>query len=96
MLNVVGGLAIMATSIIQIFLLSSSGQTIGKKIFKIRIVRVDTNTNGGFSKNFILREFINTAFCIIVIYAIADIICIFRKDRRCVHDLIAGTKVIRA
>ncbi len=26
---------------------------------------------------------------------ISDVLFIFRKDRRCVHDLIAGTQVVR-
>lgn len=28
--------------------------------------------------------------------SLIDVLFIFRKDRRCVHDLIAGTQVMRA
>jgi hypothetical protein len=32
--------------------------------------------------------------CIGFFYALADILFIFRDDRRCIHDLIASTTVI--
>jgi uncharacterized RDD family membrane protein YckC len=33
--------------------------------------------------------------CIGPFYSLADILCIFREDRRCLHDHIAGTKVVQ-
>jgi uncharacterized RDD family membrane protein YckC len=94
-LKTLAGLSIMAISLTQMVMLGISGQTIGKKIFKIKIVKVDTNTNGGFIRNFILRHFLSTILYGTVIYGIADIACIARKDGRCVHDFIAGTKVVK-
>lgn len=28
------------------------------------------------------------------LFAVIDTLCIFWEDRRCIHDLIAGTKVV--
>ncbi len=33
---------------------------------------------------------------VIQLFGMIDALFIFRRDRRCVHDLIAGTKVVRA
>jgi hypothetical protein len=95
-LKVIGGLLLLALSITQLVLLSNDGQSIGKKILKIKIVKVDTNTNGGFVKNYLIRTFLNSILYVTVIYGIVDMISIIRKDRRCIHDLMAGTKVVKA
>jgi uncharacterized RDD family membrane protein YckC len=29
-------------------------------------------------------------------FSLVDVQCIFREDRRCVHDLLAGTRVVTA
>ncbi|WP_185650488.1 RDD family protein [Clostridium sp. DJ247] len=94
-IKIVGSILMFVITITQIALLSVSGQTIGKKILKIKIVKAHTNTNGGFIRNYLVRSFLNLILYGTVIYGIIDIISIVRKDRRCVHDLIAGTKVVK-
>lgn len=94
------GLAGLAT--IQMYLLSTQGQTVGKKILNIRIVKFDTGENGGFAINVGMRGIVNGIIGIIPIYflglfpfySLLDALFIFRNDRRCIHDLLAGTKVI--
>ncbi len=78
----------------QIYLLSNFGQTIGKQMMNIRIVKMDTGENGGFMTNVGMRAVVNGIIGIIPFYSLIDILFIFREDRRRIHDMIAGTKVI--
>lgn len=90
---------ILVYMVIQGFLLSRSGQSIGKKIAGTRVVRVD-GSPAGFVGAFLMRSIVaylpNLIPLVNFFYGIVDICFIFRADRRCIHDLIAGTKVIRA
>ena len=81
---------------LQSVLLVRDGQTIGKKWLNIRIVKVDTAKNGGFVTNVLLRAIVNglLAYPTLGIYLLIDILLIFREDKRCIHDLIAGTQVV--
>ncbi len=88
--------AVLALAVYQIYLLHTEGQTIGKRTMNIRIVEFDGGENGGFVRNFLLREFVNGLLAFIPFYAIVDILFIFRDDQRCIHDHIAGTKVVKA
>ena len=49
------GLYILVVLLTQAIFLSISGQTIGKKIEKIKIVRKRDGQNGGFMNNVLLR-----------------------------------------
>ena len=82
--------------VLQCVLLTQSGQTIGKKALRIRIVKVDTGENGGFVPNVLLRMIVNGIISWVTcgVYGIVDTLFIFREDRRCIHDLIAGTHVV--
>jgi uncharacterized RDD family membrane protein YckC len=94
------GLAMLILLIVQIYLLVTRGQTIGKKIVKVKIVAFETGQNAGFTKVILLRGFVNGLIgCVPVvggIYSLVDVLFIFRADRRCIHDLLAGTKVVKA
>lgn len=91
-----GLLAFAAIFIFQIVLLTKDGQTLGKKALNIRIVKVDTGQNGGFVSNVLLRVVVNGLLGFIPLYGLVDPLFIFRADRRCIHDFIAGTQVIEA
>lgn len=76
--------------------LSINGQTIGKWLMKVKIVRVETGAEGGFIHNFLLRTFANYMIgSIVPFYGLADIMFIFSKEARCIHDRLASTQVIR-
>ena len=90
------GLSIIGIFLYQLMLLSRDGQTLGKKAVGIRIVKKDTGENGGFVSNVLLRIIVNGLLGIIPLYGLVDILFIFREDRRCIHDMIAGTVVVRA
>ncbi|MDO8539865.1 MAG: RDD family protein [Opitutaceae bacterium] len=84
--------------IIQIWMLTTRGQTIGKRLLAIRIVRFVDHANPGFVGAVLLRAIVPGVIALIpfgFIFNLVDIIFIFREDRRCIHDLIAGTKVVK-
>jgi len=80
----------------QIYLLSTHGQTIGKNLMNIKIVKCDTGDNGGFVTNVLLRGILNAIISFIPFYSLVDVLFIFREDRRCIHDMIANTQVVEA
>jgi uncharacterized RDD family membrane protein YckC len=83
----------------QFWLLARRGQTFGKFVMNIRVVRTKDLRNGGFSTNVLERAVVGALLSMIPwlgpAYAVADLLFIFRHDRRCLHDLIAGTYVVK-
>jgi len=81
------------------YLLYSYGQTIGKKIVGIKIVTLE-NEVPPFSHIYFLRYLVPSilfsAPFLGLIFFIIDSLFIFREDKRCIHDLLAGTKVVNA
>lgn len=79
--------------------LANSGQTWGKKLLKMKIVDLAGNTPE-FGKLLVLRYGVGSLISIVPIvgtlYGLADCLFIFRQDKRCIHDLIAGTRVVVA
>lgn len=80
------------------YLLKTSGQTVGKRIVGSKIVLTNDTPAPFFT--IIFRRTLPVALASIIPYIgglliIIDSLLIFRADRRCAHDLIAGTKVIR-
>lgn len=84
--------------IIQCWLLTTRGQTVGKKLMGIRIVRFSDDANPGFVHAVLLRAVVVTILDNIpwlgLLFWLVDCCFIFREDRRCIHDLIADTRVI--
>lgn len=91
-------LYLLVVAILQLYFLSAHGQTIGKKLLGIRIIKQATGENGGFLTNVIMRAFIPGLIggipLIGPIFSLVDILFIFRSDKRCIHDLVAGTIVV--
>lgn len=91
----VGGIALLG---VQIYLLATRSQTIGKYFMKTQIVDFNTGIRADFVHAFLLRLLVNGLIsavpCIGSIYALVDILFIFREDRRCIHDLLASTCVV--
>ena len=100
--GVVGMIALVLLFIvsIQMYLLIKYGQTIGKRALGIKIVNESHEGLPGFVKVILLRSFVPNLLYGIpyagVAICLADLLFIFRDDRRCLHDLIAQTKVINA
>ncbi len=96
---VAGLIGVVALVIVNLVMLHRSGQTIGKRVLGVKIVR----TNGDratLTRIFFLRSLVPGVFGNIPIagpvFTIVDGLFIFRESRRCVHDLIADTIVIQA
>jgi uncharacterized RDD family membrane protein YckC len=81
------------------YFLVSSGQTIGKKLLKIRVVRDGDTEVPDLTTTYFKRIFITQALSLIPIlgglYALVDALMIFSADQKCLHDQIAGTRVIK-
>jgi len=93
------GVYVLALAVVQIVFLSTRGQSIGKRVMKIRIVKLDGSAPG-FVHAVLLRAIVNALPSAIPfaggVYALVDILFIFRQDQRCIHDHIAGTRVVTA
>ncbi len=89
-------LVILSVVIVQAYFLSTQGQSLAKKMLHIRILDAETLTAGGFARIFLLRSVLNFILIFIPFYCVVDALYIFRKDRRCVHDFLARTIVVRA
>ena len=83
----------------NVILLTVRGQSVGKLLTGIQIVRASDGGRAGFVKAVLLRWFL---FAIIEsiqfigpVLTLANIFMIFRQDRRCLHDLVADTRVVK-
>jgi uncharacterized RDD family membrane protein YckC len=89
---------LLIVMVVNLVLLQRNGQTIGKKMLGIRIVRSD-GSRATLGRIFWLRGFVNGLFYYIPfvgrLYALVDSLAIFGSARRCVHDYVADTIVVR-
>jgi uncharacterized RDD family membrane protein YckC len=78
--------------------LRTNGQTIGKKLVGIRIVTLDYAVPD-LKRTLLLRYGTMWGVSIVpgigALLSLVDILFIFNTPRRCVHDHIAATKVVR-
>lgn len=80
------------------YLLMTRGQTVGKKLLGMRIVRPDGSaaTPGRIIGLRYAVGWLLSALPIVgMVFALVDCLMIFRADRRCLHDLIADTIVVK-
>jgi uncharacterized RDD family membrane protein YckC len=93
-------LGVLFCAAIQTWMLAVRGQTVGKRLLGIRIVRVQDDANPGLVHAVLLRSFVPMLIRAVPVFGLGfwlvDVACIFRADRRCLHDLIAGTKVVQS
>ena len=82
--------------IVQWTLLAKRGQTVGKIVAGTRVVGVD-DLPAGFLRTVVLRLWpveIVSRVGMLQWLALVDVLFIFGASRRCLHDRIAGTKVV--
>ena len=83
-------------AIVQWVLIATSGQSIGKKAVGTRIVNADTYQVPGFLHSVVLRSWVPALLGCVPLFGLVDALWIFGEERRCVHDLIASTRVVNA
>lgn len=92
-----GGFALFV--LINGYLLAREGQTVGKKLMGLRIVRSD-GSRATLARLAGLRygvTFLITAVPLVGgLYSLVDVLLIFRESRKCLHDNIADTIVVQA
>lgn len=85
--------------IVHGYFMATRGQTLGKMAMGIRMVDFETGELLPFVKLVGLRDvpiaLISYIPCIGPIVALIDVLMIFGEERRCLHDLIANTKVVK-
>lgn len=80
------------------WLVATNGQSIGKRLVGIKVVRTD-GSRASLARIFLLRNLVSTLPNFVPylgwVYLLADPLLIYQDSRRCIHDLIADTIVIR-
>ena len=96
-LMVIGFICLM---VFQVRTYLATGQTLGKRQMGVKVVRFDNGEVPGFGGLMGLREVVPALIGMIpflgTVFYVVDLLFIFREDRRCIHDLMANTKVIVA
>lgn len=94
---VVMGTCVLIPWIINVVLISKSGQTVGKKTLGIQMRNKETGQPAGFTDGFLMRSvvfgFVTNIPFVGFLVAIADIIMLFPEGHETIHDRIAKTIV---
>lgn len=81
------------------YLLTTRGQTLGKALLKIRVVRRDGSLPS-FMRIICIREGVSSLISVVyaagLIFTLVDGLFIFTPSRRCIHDHLADTIVVNA
>lgn len=99
-LQIAGGVyGLVLFVLIHGYLLHTYGQTVGKRLLGIYIADVNSQHKADFVSIVVKRFLPITVVSLIPIIggvvALIDILFIFRADRRCIHDLITNTQVLK-
>ncbi len=96
-----GLLWVLPLTVVQWVLAARHGQSIGKRLMGIRAVR-DDGLPPDFLTMVVMRQWVIglvnlvvQLFCSVGVLAIVDPLFIFSSDRKCLHDRIAGTSVVK-
>ena len=87
-------LTIVITFVCQAYLLARYGQTIGKRLLKIRIVNEHGYRKPTLNRSFFVRECGIYLLQWFPILPLLDVLWIFGKSRKCLHDHWSRTIVI--
>ena len=83
----------------QCYWIWKNGQTLGKKLMKIKIVRID-GSRASFPRIVFVRALVPALVggipLVGILFSLTDALFIFGEPQRCVHDYLADTIVINA
>jgi uncharacterized RDD family membrane protein YckC len=91
-------LGLLLFAIVNGYLLMTRGQTVGKMLLGMRIVRPDGSAASPLriiGLRYGVGWLLSALPAVGMVYALVDCLLIFRANRRCVHDLIADTIVVK-
>ena len=91
---VLSGIAFLGFAVYQLSMLVREGQTLGKKSMNIRIVNYSDGQIPSAGRLLGMRYIVNSLLGNIPFYTFLDVLLIFGNERRCIHDYLAGTKVV--
>ena len=80
---------------LTVLFVTRNGQSIGKKITGIKVVRTD-GSPASLGRIALMRNLLNLLLNVIPLYGFVDALLIFGESHQCVHDKIADTIVIKA
>jgi uncharacterized RDD family membrane protein YckC len=80
---------------LTVMFVARNGQSIGKKITGIKVVRSD-GSKASLGRIVLLRNALNLLLTMIPLYLLADVLLIFSDKQQCAHDKLADTIVIKA
>ena len=80
---------------LTIMYMARNGQSIGKKLVGIKVVRTD-GSPASLGRLIWLRNVVNGLISIVPLYGFVDALFIFGESRQCLHDKIADTVVLKA
>jgi uncharacterized RDD family membrane protein YckC len=96
-LVLIGGAIGLMVSFFQWYLITTTGQSIAKRMFGMQIIRTDGSAVD-FRTGVMLRSWLPGLIGAIptvgIFFGLADGAAIFGKDSQCIHDRIADTQVI--
>lgn len=81
---------------IYAIMVTKSGQTPGKKLCKIRIVRADNKQLPGFVKGVVVRSWVGQLVYSIPFVGLVGVLLIFGVKRQTLCDMMAGTIVVES
>ena len=93
------GLGLVLFVLVQGWLLVKRGQTVGKMLLGLRITRPDGRAVGAarlLGLRYGIGYVLGGVPVFNMVYGLIDALMIFRESRRCLHDVIADTIVVKA
>lgn len=93
------GAAVITLTLIQVWLIASRGQTIGKILLKIKIVDETSGEKSTFLRSVILRSVLVKYIGYNIVGSLlffVDLVFLFTKQNRTLHDRLAKTLVVNA